>query len=570
MSRRTIRCSSPALVAVAVLLLGATTAQAQHTTGFNMTKTCPTVVASGESFQCTVTLANNDVDHGVINLVVTNQVPFPGGPTTTLDCRQPFDPTDCTAGVVVTTLGPAGSLTAACGSCIPETAPINCSASNVSFVDEVRAVGTDAAEPPSPFVGLPVSSSTTNATPVAPLVCGDNNACTTDTCDPATGCVNTPISCADNNACTADSCNPATGCVVTPIVCNDNNACTTDTCDPATGCVATPIVCNDNNACTTDTCDPATGCVATPIVCNDNNACTTDTCDPATGCVATPITCNDNNACTTDTCDPATGCVATPITCNDNNACTQDTCDPATGCVTTPITCNDNNACTQDTCDPATGCLNVPITCNDNNACTTDTCDPATGCVATPITCNDNNACTTDTCDPATGCVTTAVSCDDNNPCTDDSCDPATGCVHTDNGTCVSGRMTGGGSVFGKGTQRVTHGFELHCDPEVGPNNLEVNWAGNHFHMEELLTATCSDDPNIEPPPPQAGFDTYVGTGTGRCNGVAGATISFTFTDAGEPGTQDIATFEITGCPDIGGISVSGPLKKGNHQAHAN
>jgi hypothetical protein len=129
--------------------------------------------------------------------------------------------------------------------------------------------------------------------------------------------------------------------------------------------------------------------------------------------------------------------------------------------------------------------------------------------------------------------------------------------------------MTGGGSVFGKGSQRVTHGFELHCDPEVGPNNLEVNWAGNHFHMEELLTAVCSDDPSIAPPPPPAGFDTYVGTGTGRCNGVAGASISFTFTDAGEPGTKDTATFDITGCPDIGGISVSGPLKKGNHQAHA-
>jgi len=46
--------------------------------------------------------------------------------------------------------------------------------------------------------------------------------------------------------------------------CNDNNACTTDTCNPATGCVFTPITCNDNNVCTTDTCDPATGCVFTP------------------------------------------------------------------------------------------------------------------------------------------------------------------------------------------------------------------------------------------------------------------------------------------------------------------
>jgi hypothetical protein len=304
-------------------MLGATTALAQvHTTGFNMTKSCPTVVLSGASFQCSVTLANNDDQHGVINLVVTNQVPFPGGPTTNLDCRQPFDPADCAAGSVVTTLGVKGTPTESCGACIPETAPNNCTESNISFVDEVRAAGTDAAPCPGTFCGLPVSSSTTNATPVAPLVCGDNNACTTDLCSTATGCSNTPISCGDNNACTTDSCNPATGCVNTPISCGDNNACTTDSCNPATGCVNTPISCGDNNACTTDSCNPATGCVNTAISCEDNNACTTDSCDPGSGCGNAPITCNDNNTCTDDTCNPATGCVYTDnLTCEVTEIC---------------------------------------------------------------------------------------------------------------------------------------------------------------------------------------------------------------------------------------------------------
>ena len=132
--------------------------------------------------------------------------------------------------------------------------------------------------------------------------------------------------------------------------------------------------------------------------------------------------------------------------------------------------------------------------------------------------------------------------------------------------------MTGGGSVFTVGGLRVTHGFELHCDVEIGPNNLEINWEGNHFHMEELTSVTCIDDPAIAPPPPAAEFDTYVGTGTGRCNGVDGATITFTLTDAGEPGAKtnpkDRASFAITGCPDGLSLTVSGPLKKGNHQAH--
>jgi hypothetical protein len=134
-----------------------------------------------------------------------------------------------------------------------------------------------------------------------------------------------------------------------------------------------------------------------------------------------------------------------------------------------------------------------------------------------------------------------------------------------------------GGFAFGRAALRRSPGIAVTgididpragCDPEIGPNNLEVNWGGNHFHMEELLTAVCTDDPAIEPPPPPVGFDTYDGTGTGRCNGEPGASITFQFTDAGEPGTGDHATIDITGCPGGLSLSVSGFLKKGNHQAH--
>jgi hypothetical protein len=47
--------------------------------------------------------------------------------------------------------------------------------------------------------------------------CDDNNVCTTDSCDPATGCVNSQITCADTDPCTTDSCDPASGCTFTPI-----------------------------------------------------------------------------------------------------------------------------------------------------------------------------------------------------------------------------------------------------------------------------------------------------------------------------------------------------------------
>ncbi len=168
-----------------------------------------------------------------------------------------------------------------------------------------------------------------------PLACDDSNKCTADSCDPATGCVNTDISasCDDQNKCTADSCDPAIGCVNADISasCDDNNACTTDSCDPATGCAYEPVYCADSDMCTIDECDPAIGCTHEEVDCDDSNECTADSCDPATGCISTPITCNDNDLCTIDSCDPATGCIYTPVDCDDGDDCTEDYCDPNTG-----------------------------------------------------------------------------------------------------------------------------------------------------------------------------------------------------------------------------------------------
>jgi hypothetical protein len=59
-----------------------------------------------------------------------------------------------------------------------------------------------------------------------------------------------------------------------------------------------------------------------------------------------------------------------------------------------------------------------------------------------------------------------------------------------------------------------------------------------------------------------------VGTGTGSYKGQSGATVSFTFTDAGEPGRADVASITVK---DAGGktvLTVSGPVSNGNQQAH--
>lgn len=144
---------------------------------------------------------------------------------------------------------------------------------------------------------------------------------------------------------------------------------------------------------------------------------------------------------------------------------------------------------------------------------------------------------------------------------------PPGSCVFGGGGV-LEGRMTGGGSVFATDGVRVTHGFELHCDPSVEPNRLQVNWGGNRFHLQSLTSASCSDDPDIDEGHPVAGFDTYVGEGTGRYNGVPGATATWTFTDAGEPGANDFAEIVITDADGNTVLSVSGNLDRGNHQAH--
>jgi hypothetical protein len=89
-----------------------------------------------------------------------------------------------------------------------------------------------------------------------------------------------------------ETCDPNTGgCLAgTPLVCDDSDACTTDACDPNTGCSNTPVDICDGDACTDDSCDPATGEVShTPIDCDDGEDCTTDSCDPNTGCSNIPI-----------------------------------------------------------------------------------------------------------------------------------------------------------------------------------------------------------------------------------------------------------------------------------------
>ena len=131
--------------------------------------------------------------------------------------------------------------------------------------------------------------------------------------------------------------------------------------------------------------------------------------------------------------------------------------------------------------------------------------------------------------------------------------------------------MTGGGVVRLQDDVKITHGFTLHCDQRLS-NNLEVNWAGNQWHINPkgvLWDVSCTDEPEVEPDPPPAPFDTFCGTARGDYNGQSGYWIDFCLQDAGEPGGKnDRASMTIRGPDGIVLLIPEDFIVSGNLQAH--
>jgi hypothetical protein len=178
----------------------------------------------------------------------------------------------------------------------------------------------------------------------------DNNGCEVNLLEDKANCGECFTAC-DNDVCTVgDQCDVGVCLPGTATVCDDDNACTTDTCDPIDGCqfdaVADNSPCTDGNACTdNDTCQVGACSSGTVNTCNDNNSCTTDSCDASTGCsnLANPgATCDDGNACTQGEVCSGSSCEGgSAVDCSDDNLCTTEACVPATGCKTVFLTSGD-------------------------------------------------------------------------------------------------------------------------------------------------------------------------------------------------------------------------------------
>jgi hypothetical protein len=240
--------------------------------------------------------------------------------------------------------------------------------------------------------------------------CDDNNVCNgIETCDPILNCqAGTPLDCDDQNLCTTDSCDPLTGCANVPVECPAG-----EQCDPEDGeCKVPPectvdAECDDGFFCNgAETCDAGICQPGTPPDCDDGVVCTVDTCDEVNDiCVNTPddAFCDDADVCNgIETCDPILDCQAgTALDCDDQNLCTTDSCDPVAGCVFTPVECPAGEQC-----DPADGLCKMPPECTVDTDCDdgmfcngAETCDAGICQPGTPPDCDDGVVCTVDTCD---------------------------------------------------------------------------------------------------------------------------------------------------------------------------
>lgn len=116
----------------------------------------------------------------------------------------------------------------------------------------------------------------------------DGKVCSQGKCEPAV-CKPGEVKCEGT---TSFQC-PSPGIAWSVVDCDDKNACTQDSCDPASGlCVQAPLVCNDGKVCTADNCNADKGCVNTPLSggCDDGSACTVgEACDSKSNCKASNL-----------------------------------------------------------------------------------------------------------------------------------------------------------------------------------------------------------------------------------------------------------------------------------------
>jgi hypothetical protein len=123
-----------------------------------------------------------------------------------------------------------------------------------------------------------------------PLDCHASAQCHQSTFDPASGaCVETTdpdeTPCSLGSVCVEGARCHAGACLGAELSCDDADACTTDACDPANGCLHLPLACpSPRDPCKVGACDPARGCTVADAA--DGTRCGPADCTTAQVCLA--------------------------------------------------------------------------------------------------------------------------------------------------------------------------------------------------------------------------------------------------------------------------------------------
>ena len=242
-------------------------------------------------------------------------------------------------------------------------------------------------------------------------LCEDGDPCTQDKCNTDGSCQHVKLAgmaCDDGSICTqTDKCLSGKCVGGNELDCDDQDSCTSDACDPFTGCThkgASDAVCpDDGNVCTQDICKNG-ACVHPGVqegspCADDGKPCTQDACknkqcqhDPAIGKACT----DDGIACTNDVCDALGACthpVANAKKCEDGDPCTiNDSCVNGKCTPGGPKVCDDGNPCTKEACDAKQGgCVKAM---NDYAPCKASSSDCPVGvCWGGGCTSKPNVAC---------------------------------------------------------------------------------------------------------------------------------------------------------------------------------
>ena len=248
------------------------------------------------------------------------------------------------------------------------------------------------------------------------VACDDGNSCTTDTCALDTGeCVieNNSAACDDGDACTsADQCIGGACGAGLLVDCDDGNPCTTELCDPQTGCAYETVTdgapCDDQGECQSGVCE------SNPVCCEIDGKYLADavkaTCLADGGTVVDDALCEPPDPCEGDPCALGGTCVATEdggtiCACEEDADCTQAAphCRPFSFDSDVPtklcVECVVDQHCAAPTPVCASGVLSVLpkcIGCFTDSQCDSFLCSSDYQCIpctANLATCNGGRVC---------------------------------------------------------------------------------------------------------------------------------------------------------------------------------